>query len=89
MYILLSHCAVSKRWASTQPQTPGPAISPVFGVCLMVMGIIGWVYYPKVVEFEDRKREEREKKARELFYEQPDQGHTNGATTEKGQDALR
>jgi hypothetical protein len=55
----------------------------------MVMGIIGWVYYPKVVEFEDRKREEREKKARELFYEQPDQGHTNGATTEKGQDALR
>lgn len=30
---------------------------------MMLMGLVGWVYYPKLADFEDRKREEREQKA--------------------------
>jgi hypothetical protein len=29
----------------------------------MLMGVAGWIYYPSIVDFEDRKRQERKQKA--------------------------
>lgn len=29
---------------------------------MMLMGIAGWIYYPSIVDFEDRKRQERKQK---------------------------
>ncbi|PVG02712.1 hypothetical protein CPB86DRAFT_780126 [Serendipita vermifera] len=56
---------------------------------MMVMGLIGWVYYPKVVDFEDRKREEREKQTRELFSGVSEQDQTNTGHTENEQGSMR
>jgi hypothetical protein len=54
------------RAASTSP-SKGPAISMAFGVSMMLMGIAGWIYYPSIVDFEERKRQERERKQKALL----------------------
>ncbi|KIM21747.1 hypothetical protein M408DRAFT_333292 [Serendipita vermifera MAFF 305830] len=42
-------------------QTTGPTISLKFGFAMMLAGLLGWIYYPKVAEYEDKYREERKR----------------------------
>jgi hypothetical protein len=47
--------------ASTAQKPNSPVFSLIFGFGMMVAGLAGWIYYPRIAEYEQRRREERKR----------------------------
>ncbi|CAG7845958.1 SubName: Full=Uncharacterized protein {ECO:0000313/EMBL:CCA71077.1} [Serendipita indica DSM 11827] len=48
----------TEQKASMFPSGRQPKISMALGIAMMVCGLAGWIYYPKVADFENKKLEE-------------------------------
>jgi hypothetical protein len=60
--------------SSTAQKANSPVISLRFGIGMMIAGLVGWIYYPRIAEYEKRRREERK---RELEGPSPSQTSAN------------
>jgi hypothetical protein len=47
--------------SSTAQKANSPVISLSFGIGMMVAGLVGWIYYPRIAEYEERRKEERKR----------------------------
>ncbi|KAG8836760.1 hypothetical protein FRC18_010801 [Serendipita sp. 400] len=56
-----THSTQNKSFFS-MPSGRKPQISMTFGVAMMVFGLIGWIYYPEVAQYEIEKRKGLKKK---------------------------
>ncbi|KAG8816554.1 hypothetical protein FRC17_000286, partial [Serendipita sp. 399] len=45
-----------KKSIFSMPSGRTPQISTTLGIAMMVCGLIGWIYYPKIADYEVEKR---------------------------------